>query len=136
MTQPIPVAEALIHPALGFLAREIIPGIFTGQGDLTRPTGALPPFNNVNAFGLTWTFFTVPDTLGVEFGTPNVYEERMLQLASMHIGSDGHELVSEFHSFAVDGVYWLWQNAGPSRIHYDIRIGVEIVFFWLLFRLP
>lgn len=132
MTQPVPIIDVLLHPPLGFLRRELIPGLFSGSGDLTRNDGRLPPFNNVNAYGLTWTFFTVPDTLGVEFGNPNVYEERMLQLSAMHIGQDGHELVSEFHSFAVEGVYWLWENVGPARIHYDIRIGVELTFFWLI----
>lgn len=136
MTQPIPILEAILHPPLGLLKRELIPGLFSGAGNLTRNTGSLPPFNNVNAYGLTWSFVSVPDTLGIEFGTPNVYEERMLQLSAMHIGFDGHEIVSEYHSFQVEGVYWLWQNVGPSRIHYDIRIGVELTFFWLVVSIP
>lgn len=132
MTQPIPIAQALIHPPIGFLQRLLIPGVFAGAGDLTRPAAVIPPFNNVNAFGLAWSFITVPSTIGVEFGTPNVYEERMLQLSTHHFDIAGHELVTEYHSFSVEGIYWLWENAGPSRVHYDIRIGVTLTFFWLV----
>lgn len=131
MTQ-VPILEALLHPPLGALQRSLITGLFTGAGDLTRATGGPPPFNNVNAYGLTWDFFTVPAGYGRELGNPDLFDRRMIQLSTIHTGFDAHDLISEFHEFRAEGIYWLWNNPGPTRIHYDIAPGVEVVFFWLL----
>jgi hypothetical protein len=132
----VPIAEAILHPPLGAITRELISGTFSGSGDLTRATGAFPPFNNVNAYGLTWDFFTVPAAFGSTLGSPVIYENRMLQLSTVHTGFDGHDLISEFHGFQSEGIYWLWENPGPTRIHYEIQVGVAVVFFWLIVRFP
>jgi hypothetical protein len=114
------------------LTRELISGTFTGSGDLTRSTGALAPFNHVNAYGLTWDFFTVPAGYGFTLGEPNVYDERMVQASTVHTGYDGHDLTSEYHAFYAEGIYWLWDNPGPTRVHYEIAPGVVVVFFWII----
>lgn len=134
MTETIPILETLLHPPLGAISQLLIPGLFTGSGDLTRATGALPPFNHVNAYGLTWTFFTIPAGFGSTPGTPIVYEERMLQASTIHTDFHGHDLISEWHSFFSDGVYWLWNNPGPTRVHFDIAPGLEIVFSWIVLQ--
>lgn len=136
MTQSVPILNALLHPPLGALRREVIPGLFSGVGDLTRATGALPPFDHVNAYGLTWSFFTVPDTIGFTWSDPRIYEEPMLFLSTIHTGFDGHDLVSEYHTFQAEGIYWLWDNPGPTRVHYEVRIGVEAVLYWIIVKLP
>jgi len=136
MTQIVPIFEALIHPPLGAIQRELIPGVFSGAGDLDRKTGNLPPFNNVNAYGLTWTFFTVPAAFGRIAGDPIVFEERMLQLSTIHADALGHEFTSEFHDFRSEEIWWLWENTGPTRIHYEIQVGVVVVFFWLIIKFP
>lgn len=130
MTDTVPILNALIHPPIGALARTDITGLFTGSGNLTRP-GAFPPFNNVAAYGLTWDFFTVPAGFGSTPGNPVVYEERMVQLSTVHTDILGHDIVSEYHAFSVEGIYWLWENPGPTRIHYEIAPGVQIIFWWL-----
>jgi len=124
----LPVIQTLAHPPIGFLRREIISGTFTGGGDLTRPSG---PFN-VDAWGLSWDFFSVPAPFGYDLGQPIVYHNRMIQLSANHAGTDGHVFISEFHSFFSEGIYWLWDNALPTNIHYEIAPGVVVVFFWLL----
>jgi len=131
-----PISEALLHPPLGLIKRLLIPGTFENSGDLQRMTGALPPFNNVNAYGLTWSFFTIPAGFGQTPGFPVIYDERMLQLSTVHTSFDGHDVISEYHDFRVDGIYWLWQNPGPTRIHYEIAPGVVLTFFWLVVNIP
>lgn len=128
MTQ-VPVFEAIIHPPLGLLQRDLIAGVFTGSGDLTRPSGPL----NVDGYGLTWTFFSVPAPFGYELGSPIVYHDRMIQLSAIHRDLAGHDLVSEYHAFNVEGIYWLWENPFPQRIHYEIQVGVSVIFSWLVF---
>lgn len=135
MTQTIPILETLLHPPIGLLQRELIPGLVSGSGDLTRSTGALAPFDHVNAYGLTWSFFTVPVTFGFDFGSPAVYDERMVQLSTIHTDFVGHDIISEYHAFSVEGIYWLWDNPGPTRIHYEVQVGVQLVLYWLIVHL-
>jgi len=131
MTQT-PILEALLHPPLGLLKRELITGTFSGSGDLTR-SGTTAPFNNVNAYGLTWSFFTVPAPFGFEFGSPDIYEHRMIQLSTIHTDGGAHDFISEFRDFRSEGLYWLWANPGPTKIHYEIQVGVSVVFYCLVF---
>lgn len=134
MSIPVPIQQFVLHPTFGAMRRELIPGVFSGIGDLTRP-GPTVPFNHVNAFGLVWSFITIPETIGFELGTPVIFEDRMVQLSAMHEDNIGNEFVSEFHDFRAEGIWWMWSNAGPSRIHYEIRIGVELAFYWLVAQL-
>lgn len=133
---PTPIVDLVLHPPLGLLKRELITGTFTGSGDLTRSTGALPPFDNVNAYGLTWDIFSISDTIGFTLGSPVVYERRVCQLSTVHRGYDGHDLVSEYHEFAAEGLYWLWDNPGPQRVHYEIPSNVVLVLYWLIIQFP
>ena len=131
----VPIANTLLHPPLGALRRELITGVYSGSGDLTRP-GGFPPFENVNAYGLTWSFFTVPETFGYQLGSPRRYYERMIQLSTIHTDLAGHELVSEDFEAVADGIYWLWSNAGPTRVHYEIIPAVTVLFEWVVFFGP
>lgn len=130
MADTIPILNALIHPPIQLLARDLISGVFTGSGDLTKP-GPIPPFDHVAAYGLTWDFFTVPVGFGRTLGFPVVFDERMLQLSTVHSDILGHDIISEYHGFQVEGIYWLWENPGPQRVHYEIAPGVQVVFYWL-----
>jgi hypothetical protein len=56
----------------------------------------------------------------------------MMRLSTVHTDLSGHDITSEWHDFFSEGVYWLWANPGPTRVHYDISPGVVVNFFWLL----
>jgi hypothetical protein len=56
----------------------------------------------------------------------------MIQLTSVHRGTDGHEFVSEIQNVFYEGTYWQWANAFPVRIHYEILPSVAVQFFWLV----
>ena len=124
----LPVVNTLVSPPIALLRREVIPGTFTGAGDLTRPSGPL----NVDAFGISWDFFSVPAPFGYELGNPILYDNRMLQLSIIHTSTDAHEFISEYHAFNAEGIYLTWANPFPTRVHYEIIPGVVMVFFWLL----
>jgi hypothetical protein len=129
---PVPIADLLLHPPLGLLSRELIPGVFSGSGDLTRNTGQLPPWDNVNAYGLTWSLVSIASSVGYIIGQPTIYEQRIIQVSTVHRGFDGHDLISEWHEFTVEGAYWLWENAGPQLVHYEIPINVALNLYWLV----
>lgn len=130
------VSNLLIHPPIGFLRRALITGIFSGSGDLTRATGALPPFNNVNAYGLTWSIFSVPIGFGKIEGHPDVYYERLVQFSTVHEDFEAHQMISEYHDFHAEGIYWMWETAGPKKVHYEIAPGVQLNLYWLEVRIP
>lgn len=132
MTQSVPILETLLHPPLGLLQRELITGTFTGSGDLTRADGHLAPFNHVNAYGLTWSIVTIPDTAGFIIGTPTVWWNRIIQVSTVHEDYAGHAIISEYHEFAVEGIYWLWANPGPTLVHYEIPLDIELALYWLV----
>ena len=135
MSLQFPIADALFHPPYGFTRRELIPGLFSDSGDLQRATGSLPPFNNVNAYGLRWAFFTVPEGIGRKFGSPDVFDRRMIQLTARYRNADGDD-----DDLEVIDVYseqtWFWREPGPLLIHYEIYPFVEVVFQWLIIRYP
>lgn len=128
MSTNVPILEAILHPPLGALTRELITGTFTGAHDFTRTVGPVA----VNAYGLAWDIFTLPAGWGITYGQPNVYEPRLLQANTIHTGFDGHDLVSEYHDFYTEGIYWLWANPFPTRVHVEISPGVVLVFHWLI----
>ena len=132
---PVPIVDVLFHPPLGLLSRELIVGLISGPTDLTRNTGQLAPFDNVNAYGLSWSFFTVPAGFGSSPGFPIIYEERMVQASTVHTDFAGHDLLSEFHSFYSEGIYWLWENPGPTRVHVEVAPGLSIQAYWLVVHL-
>lgn len=131
----IPVLDLILHPPLGVLSRELI-GTLSGSGDLTRPSVLPKPFDNVNAYGLTWSIFTLPIGWGITYGYPNVYEPRLMQASTVHRDQQGHDIISEYHDFVAEGIYWLWENPGPLKVHYDISPGVSLVLYWIIWLIP
>jgi hypothetical protein len=95
---------------------------------LDRPSGPV----GVDAFGITWDFFTVPAGFGSTPGNPVRYENTMLQLGVVHKDLGTHEYYSEYHSFDAEGIYLTFALLAPVRIDYTIAPGVAVSFFWLV----
>lgn len=125
---PTSVIEQFLHPPLGVLVREIIPGLAAGSGSLTRPRGPVP----VDAFGMTFDFITVPAGLGFVVGNFNEYFDRILQLSVVHTLLDGHSVVSESFDLHQDAQPIVFEQALPTRVDYFIAPGVSVQFFWLV----
>jgi len=130
-----PIIDVLLHPPFGFLQREVVAGLFSGSGDLDRNTGALAPFNNVNAYGLRVTFFTVPAPFGYDLGSPRVYHNRMVQLTVRYRDALGNDQDLELYDVHAEQAFF-WREPGPLLIHYEICPGVECVFEWLIIKFP
>ncbi len=135
MTFSVPLVDTVLHPPYGAMRRELIAGVFSGSGDLTRATGAFAPFNNVNAYGIRTQFFTVPAGFGRVLGSPDEYFDRMVQLTARYedaLGNDDDLEVLDLHIERV----WIWQEPGPLLIHYEIAPGVECIFEWMVVNFP
>jgi hypothetical protein len=127
---PLPsgVIEAFLHPPLAVMTSELIPGLFIGDGVLSRPRGPVP----TDAFGLRFSFITVPAGFGFKLGAVKEYENRLLQLAVEHTMLDGHGIISQVTDFHSDNLPFLFDVALPLQVHFSIIPGVSIQFFWLL----
>lgn len=135
MSLTFPVADAILHPPYGAMRRELIAGLFSGSGDLQRATGALPPFNHVNAYGLRTSFFTVPAGLGYQVGNPNVYFDRIVQLTAIYEDALGNDDTLEIVDIHFERI-WLWFEPAPLKIHYEIFPGVSVNFEWMIVKFP
>lgn len=128
MAPPTGVIEQFLHPPLAVMTRELIVGLRTGSGTLTRPRGPVA----VDAFGITFDFITVPAGFGSTPGNFLEWEPRMLQLSVVHTLLDGHSVISENFDLHQDAEPILWSLALPTSVLFDIAPGVEVQFFWLL----
>jgi len=134
MSLSFPLTDVVLHPPYGAMRRELISGVFTGSGDLDRP-GGFAPFNNVNAYGLRISFFTVPASFGRTPGSPVEYQLRMVQLTARYedaLGNDDDLEVVDLHNEQV----WIWREPGPLLIHYEVTDGVEVTFEWMIVKFP
>jgi len=124
----LPIKVPFMQLPIELVVRETIAGVFSGSGSLTRPAGPI----GVDAFGITWDFFTVPAGFGSTPGNPTQFENRMLQLGVVHQDLGTHQYYSEFHDFTVEGIYLMFSLIAPVRVDYTIAPGVEVSFFWLV----
>jgi hypothetical protein len=133
MTFPIStvvqVVDAVLHVPLELLAEEVIPGSpFSGEGRLNRPR----PGVEVAAWGIAWSFLTIPPRLGVSGGAVPIWNVRLLQLVAFQ-NSRSTQYPLEIFDAHYDAGVWLWVNPFPSAIGYSLYPGVSAQFRWLLF---
>jgi hypothetical protein len=124
----VPLSDQFLRPPFRLFTRVIIPGLASGSGNLSRPAGPI----GVNAFGLTWSFFTVPIGFGRTPGLQVVYEQRVLEIGVLHTYIDGSTAYVEHHSFHEEGIPLLFNLAFPTRIDYSIVAGAQVQFYWIL----
>lgn len=127
------VGDLVLHPPIGFLIEDGDPITLTGRGSLTRPSGLF----SVNAFGVTLSFFTIPSGFGFRDGNVLEYQQRIIQLATTHELANGtREVLTEVLDLNTDGFMWLWRNALPERILYDVTPGCVVILRWLGATIP
>lgn len=124
----LPIKFPFNQLPIQLVVRETITGVFSGSGSLTRPSGPI----GVDAFGITWDFFTIPAGFGSTPGNPTLYENQMLQLGVVHQDLGTHQYFSEYHAFNVEGIYLMFSLLAPVEVQYTIAPGVQVVFFWLV----
>lgn len=123
----VPIIDQLVHPSFGLLTRTATLGNFSGAGSLTPPQNPLVALT----YGLSWSFFTIPAEFGLTLGDPNLYQMRILQLASEYIDLGGHSFLAQVANINADGGFYLWDEPLPFSLHYYIAPGCSITFFWL-----
>jgi hypothetical protein len=125
-----PIGSALVHPDQRFQLTSTECTTLTGRGSLQR--GGLPGIG-VNAFGLQLSAAQVPPGMSVRDGVILRYRPRLAQLAAVyqHAGG-GTQRVLEVLELDLDNFCWLWKEAGPFEILYDITPGCAVQACWIL----
>jgi hypothetical protein len=121
----VPLGSLLVHPPLGLTRVDATPICRTGDGYLEGDSGLFP-----SIYGLWWEFTVVPPGVGTEAGATVLYEQRMVQLQTVHT-INGLDVVTEIVEANYDRVVWLWAEAKPTRIEYAILPGVEVCFHYV-----
>ena len=123
----IPIGELLPGPPANVLIKTA-PILISGSGSLLRPAGGPA----VNAYGATWSWFTVPQFFGRKPGAAIEYEARMLQVVVVREDAGSDLYMAQLQDSSVEGSYYLWGVPIPSRIDYNVAPGVEVAWQWLI----
>ncbi len=116
------------HPPLGTISRETHSSIDHTTTSIQRIRG----LTNVDAFGISFDFFTIPAAFGWSDGLVKRYENRILQFAPLFTDLSGHN----FHQPPIDvfeeGLYWFFPDLFPTRIDVSVTVGCVVVPYWLV----
>lgn len=127
------IGDLVLHPPVGFLIEVESPISLSGRGELTRPGNPFPFF----IFGATLSFFTIPAGFGFRDGSVLEYRERVIQLCAVHqLANGSRQVLTEVLDLKTDGFMWLWDNAFPSRVLYDVTPGCVVILRWLGATIP
>jgi hypothetical protein len=125
----IPIIDQLVHPSYGLVSTVALPGNPYSPGSLVL----VPPQNALIAltYGIHWSIGTVASGRGYKIGTPNVFDDRVLQLAVDYTFLGGAVHIAEWVDlYAEIGVWW-WSEALPSHLYVQIDPALTLNLFYL-----
>ena len=132
MTVPNPtgVIQQFLHPPLGLLRREAIPGgPFTGLRTHTRTRGPV----GVDAFGFRYNVVQFPSGYGVdELAGQNTFDRTVIWLTIQHRLLDGEDINSGALQLRAASEQVLFNEALPQRVIVEAAPGIAYDAWWLL----
>lgn len=133
----IPIVSDLISfirgPSRVFLQPGSESSLLTGRGILGTKTPS-----GLNAYGGTWSWFTVPAEFGFIEGQLDEYFNRMAQFLVIREGArpdaqtPGSLYIDEIVDSTAEGGFVTWQLPAPTQVQYDIAPGVVVLWRWLV----
>ena len=125
---PTGIITQLAHPPYGVLTRETGPTLTTGLYQLQRIRGPV----NVDAFGVSFSFFTIPAAFGHTDRTDRDYELPIAEWSAAYTMLDGHVVTSPPQVVRHEGdLYWFDQLL-PLHVNVWVQVGCAVTVFWLL----
>jgi len=128
----VTIGQAILHPPLGFLSLEAIPGNpHSGHNVLTRPRG----LQNTDAKGVRWAADPLPPGFGrIDAWSSVSRADRTLATISLvYLIQGGADLQSQRSSEDLLSGFILFDQALPFSVIFDIAPGVSMTLHWLLF---
>lgn len=130
MGQTVSIIQQFLHPPVGLLVREHIPGgPFTGLHAFDRPRGP----TRVDAFGIRWLITAFPAGYGV---TPtagqNRFDRDVMNIAVRHQLLDGEIIVTEEVFMRSATGELLFAESFPFIVDIEGAPGITYDVWWLL----
>jgi len=130
LSSTIGIIQQFLHPPVGLLIREEIPGgPHHGSVSFSRPRGGI----QLDAFGVLFVIVESPPGYGIVQGAGNnFYDRDVVDIAVIHQLLDGGLVTSQEETFRVATGYTLFNQSFPRNIAVDIAPGIGARLWWLL----
>lgn len=122
------VIQLASHPPIGVISRETHSSIDSTTLNIQRIRGPV----NVDAFGISFDFFTIPAEFGWANGITKRYENRILQFSPLFTDLSGHNFHQEPTDVYEEGLYWYFPDLFPTQIDVFVTVGCVVIPYWLV----
>jgi len=125
---PSGVIGILEHPPYGVLSRETGFTLTAGVTQIQRIRGPV----NVDAFGLSFSFVTIPAKFGRTQQVHLDYELPIVEFAPLYTMFDGHQVYGPSQVLTHEGDLLFLDQLFPTRIDVWVQVGCAVTQFWLV----
>lgn len=126
---PQGIIQLATHPPFGVIQRELIATPLTyGVTQLQRIRGPV----NVDAFGMSFDFFTIPAEFGSTQMVSTRYEHVIVQMAPLYTDLSGHDMYGPMVDISEEGQYYFFDALLPTRVDVFVQVGCVVTGFWLV----
>jgi hypothetical protein len=123
------IIDLAAHPPFGILSRETGFLLAPGLTNIRRIRGLV----NVDAFGLAFSFVTIPAAFGRDIqGVTTRYEEKIVQFAPIFTDLGGHNFHADMVDIYEEGLYYYLPDLFPTSIDVWVQIGCTVQQYWLV----
>jgi hypothetical protein len=125
---PSGIITGLAHPPYQLLQRETAPALSTGLYTVTRTRGPI----GVDAFGITFSFFTVPAAFGHTDTAVLNYEEPICSFAAEYKLLDGGFVLEPETMIHHEGGLYFFSGLFPNKLYVWVQVGCTVIPRFLL----
>lgn len=125
---PSGIISQLPHPPYGFLGRETGFSLAAGVTQIQRIRGPV----TVDAFGISFSFFTVPAAFGWKQQVHKDYELVIVEFAPLYTLFDGHSVYGPAQQVTHEGDIYYFDQLLPTRIDVWVQVGCVVTQYWVV----
>ena len=125
---PQGVITFLEHPPYGLLSRETLGPLTAGLSTIHRTRGPV----GVDAFGISFDFFSVPIAFGRTQQVHLDYEVPIVEFAPLYTMFDGHQVYGPSQVLTHEGDLLFFDQLLPTQIDVWVQVGCTVIVFWLV----
>lgn len=125
---PQGVITGLSHPPYRLLERETLGALPAGTYTLHRTRGPI----GVDAFGITFSFFTIPAAFGHADTAQVNYEDPICGFSPAYVMFDGHVVLEPETLLTHEGDLYFFSGLFPDHIAVWVQVGCVVIPYFLL----
>lgn len=125
---PTGIISQLVHPPYGVMSRETGPTLTAGLYQVQRIRGPI----NFDAFGLSFSFFTIPSEFGYSQKVTKDYEVPIVSFAPLYTLLDGHDVYGPQTDVHHEGDLLYLDQLFPTRVDVWVQVGCTVVLYFVL----